>query len=186
MDKLRCESCDKEFGSEEALDMHNAAKHEIQKKKPKKPLPIKKIKNWAIFILIVVGIVALIVWGISSGAAKAEECRTAPATEIYIESHTNLMSHAHAQLLISVGGVNQEVPTNIGVLPNIMRPVHTHDSSGKLHIEAPCVRDLTLGDFLDIWGKKFEGNPQASINGQEINDFENYVLKDGDNIFIDY
>jgi len=43
--------------------MHNHAKHDTssnEEKKERKPLPIKKIRNWGIFIIIA----ALLVWGV--------------------------------------------------------------------------------------------------------------------------
>ena len=60
MDNIRCEKCDKEFASEEALNMHNKAKHAELSKEPKKILTEqqkKKIRNWFIFVLVMVVIV---------------------------------------------------------------------------------------------------------------------------------
>jgi hypothetical protein len=36
--------------------------------------------------------------------------------------------------------------------------MHTHDDSGIIHIESPEVRTFTLGEFFDIWNKKFNNN----------------------------
>jgi hypothetical protein len=35
---------------------------------------------------------------------------------------------------------------------NGFAPLHTHDSSGQVHIESKERRNFTLGDFLSIWG----------------------------------
>ena len=45
----RCEKCDKEFNTLEALEMHNNSKHyEVVKK----PTDRKKVKRWSIFIAV--------------------------------------------------------------------------------------------------------------------------------------
>ena len=66
MPKTRCEICNRNFKNEEALEMHNKAKHSSsnEEKKERKPLPIKKIKNWGIFIIVVVLIIGglYLVW----------------------------------------------------------------------------------------------------------------------------
>lgn len=64
MKKARCEICDKDLKDAEGLAMHNRAKHPEKVPKEKKPLPIKKIRNWVIFViilgLVVLGIYALL------------------------------------------------------------------------------------------------------------------------------
>lgn len=54
MTDFRCEECDKEFGSKDALDMHNRSKHQESYKEPffsKKRK--KKIRNYAILLILV-------------------------------------------------------------------------------------------------------------------------------------
>ena len=58
-EKARCEICDRNFKDAEGLSMHNAAKQPESKKTEKKKIPVKKIRNWGIFIIIF----GLIVWG---------------------------------------------------------------------------------------------------------------------------
>ena len=31
--------------------------------------------------------------------------------------------------------------------------LHTHDSTGVVHIESPVQRGYTLGQFFDVWGR---------------------------------
>ncbi len=61
-EKPRCEICDRNFKDAEGLDMHNAAKHPKTEKTEKKKIPVKKIRNWGIGLIITV----LVVWGISA------------------------------------------------------------------------------------------------------------------------
>jgi len=59
-EKTRCEICDRNFKDAEGLAMHNKAKHPEKIPKEKKPFPVKKIRNWVIFLVII----GLTVWGI--------------------------------------------------------------------------------------------------------------------------
>ena len=63
---------------------------------------------------------------------------------------TPVPEHIHAHLSISVDGVQQEVPANIGIdaATNVTQPLHTHDTTGILHVESPVQRTFTLGDFF--------------------------------------
>ena len=36
-----------------------------------------------------------------------------------------------------------------------MHAVHTHDASGRLHIESNTAIDIPIGVFFDIWGVHF-------------------------------
>ena len=59
MVEYRCEECEKDFSSKESFDMHNSSKHY---QTPKVKVNKKKIKNWGIFIGLVL-ILVLIAYG---------------------------------------------------------------------------------------------------------------------------
>ena len=61
--------------------------------------------------------------------------------------------HIHSGLDVFVNGVQQQVPSNIGILssPSCLYWLHTHSEDGIIHVEAPGTREFTLGQFLDIW-----------------------------------
>ena len=65
-----------------------------------------------------------------------------------------------------------------------MSPLHTHDATGGIHVEANTKRDFTLGEFLDIWkGLDINGKTvQASLNGNSVSDYRDIILNDGDSI----
>jgi hypothetical protein len=85
------------------------------------------------------------------------------------------------------------VPEEIGISPELCKdhsldeygpssgllaPMHTHDTSGTIHIESTVNREYTLGEFLRIWGM----DPSAIVKvtdseGNEIQDHENLVLE---------
>jgi hypothetical protein len=61
--------------------------------------------------------------------------------------------HRHVRMFLFVHGDPVTVPADIGFPGNIASPLHTHDDTGTLHVEAA---DMTwvpsLGQFLDSWG----------------------------------
>ena len=105
-------------------------------------------------------------------------------------SHGGLGMHIHPTLKIIVNGEEQPIPANIGI-PNAacMRPVHTHDATGMIHIESVEIRDFPLKDFFSVWGKDFRDfgtEVSMTINGVENTDFENYIIRDKDEIVLTY
>ncbi len=105
--------------------------------------------------------------------------------------------HWHPQVSISIKGKQQQIPANLGI-GGVHQPVHTHDTSGQLHVEIGGVvtRDnIKLNNFFKIWGKKLSsecvvdecgGKTIMLVNGKENKEFGNYLMKDKDNIEIRY
>ena len=62
--------------------------------------------------------------------------------------------HIHEHLDLFVDGKRMGVPAGIGIDPGgrFLVPLHTHDSSGVIHVESPVQRDYTLGEFFGVWG----------------------------------
>ena len=99
--------------------------------------------------------------------------------------HARVGIHIHPHLKIFVKGEEFKIPTNIGVTSACMRPVHTHDESGTLHLEFSTKTDVALGSFFKIWEKplsEFGTNPKMKVNNAENNEIENYIMRDGDQI----
>jgi len=71
--------------------------------------------------------------------------------------------HFHQNLLIYVNGQREAVPTGLGTLPDgNLAEIHTHDSTGTVHVEAAATRDFVLGLVFDVWGVRFSwGNKPA-------------------------
>jgi hypothetical protein len=46
------------------------------------------------------------------------------------------------------------VPAGVGIDPAaaFISPLHTHDTSGVVHVESPTVRPFTLAEFFGVWG----------------------------------
>lgn len=99
-----------------------------------------------------------------------------------------LTQHIHPVLKITVDEINEEVPANIG-LGACERALHTHDTIGTLHVEAQDSRAYTLGDFMSVWGKTIERKGYEvtmKINGKENTDFGALLLKDKQEIVLEY
>ena len=67
--------------------------------------------------------------------------------------------HTHQHLDVVVAGKNIPVPAHIGIdwMKRFISPVHTHDDTGIIHIEAAAIETYTLGQFFDVWGVRFDG-----------------------------
>ena len=122
--------------------------------------------------------------------------------------------HIHAQLNLFVNGERIEIPDELGVdETGIVSAIHTHDADNRLHlhnINGESLDDfLTLGDFFETWRANAGlagNNPDAIltanqlmthevdsehalkmfVNGQEVNDFQEYKIHEGDNITVVY
>lgn len=191
----RCESCQKDFETSDALVMHNKAKHPELIPKERKPIPIKKIRNWVIFLVIA----GLLVWGLYSLIVGMNEEKTViDKSKLNFEAPTNAI-HWHPILTITIDGKNKIIPTNIGITSNVHYPTHTHDTSGTIHLEnnRPTKETVTLGYFFKVWGKRLskdcifdyctdKGELKMYVNGKENFEFENYFMQDNDKIRIEY
>src|SRR5439155_4536378 len=58
----------------------------------------------------------------------------------------------HPYLSIFINGSNVTIPADIGITSGCDEPLHTHDASGIIHLEASDANtQYTLGDFFQIW-----------------------------------
>jgi hypothetical protein len=62
--------------------------------------------------------------------------------------------HIHQHLDIYIHRLHTMVPALVGIQtsPVLFAPIHTHDTSGVLHVESPVQRTFTLGEAFDVWG----------------------------------
>ena len=107
--------------------------------------------------------------------------------------------HFHPYLTILIDGEEYLIPEESGIdtetCPQAMHMTHTHDDSGKLHVEGHTVVDVPLEVFFDVWGKHFDetgimeyrdGTVEMTVNGEVNTEYQNLILADGQNIVISY
>ena len=79
-----------------------------------------------------------------------------------------------------------------------MHVIHTHDSSGKLHVETNEPVEVELGVFFQIWDVYFNedgiGDKRVNethelvmtVNDVEVETYGDHILANGEQIVIDY
>jgi len=150
----------------------------------------------AIIALLVI-IVGGAVWMDGSQSRKYEAMTSREMAFLCI-THTNLALHIHPELTLLINGEKQAMPANIGITDTCMHTLHTHDDTGKIHIEGPIVREFVLGDFFAVWDMPFSKDQildhkadathkiTMTVNGEAVETFENTILRDHDEIVISY
>lgn len=85
-------------------------------------------------------------------------------------SHGGLSMHIHPHLKIIVDGAERPIPSNVGVSGDCLRPMHTHDGSGLIHIESYRVRDFTIANFFTIWQESYTAETfmDVQLTGKQI------------------
>lgn len=99
-----------------------------------------------------------------------------------------LVTHIHPRLTVVVDGLDQTMPPNIG-LGACELPLHTHDTTGVIHVEAQVARDYTLGEFLKVWGQPInrEGYQlEMTVDGKPSQELDKLVLRDAQEIVLTY
>lgn len=113
---------------------------------------------------------------------------------------TDIGYHVHAELKVYINGKQTTVPANLGIDPQgrFISPIHTHDTSGVVHMESTKFYPFTLGEFINVWGVKFtdtqlgeykvgNGNVlQLWVNGKQVADPVNYKMKAHDIMILGY
>ena len=106
--------------------------------------------------------------------------------------------HIHAHLDMFVDSKSVTIPAGIGIKQNeCLYWLHTHNTSGVIHIESPTVMTFTLAQFIQVWDNtpgispKFEElthndkNLKVFVNGIEVKDsFDKIKLSAHDEIVI--
>ncbi|MCU1524102.1 MAG: hypothetical protein JWO18_996 [Microbacteriaceae bacterium] len=63
------------------------------------------------------------------------------------------VEHIHSHLSISIEGKGTDVPADIGIdlAQQKISPLHTHDTTGIIHVESTVKRSFTLGQVFTEW-----------------------------------
>lgn len=194
-DDYRCRRCRKTFPTKKALKQHNRSKHRLKG-------------------LLVIGLYLAVFTSIAGIAVYSGALSTLTAvfqSTSRVEDEGGIVMHIHPELAIVIDEARIAVPDGIGMKPDLwkdrklerygesgMSPIHTHDDSGKIHIESKVIRDYTLGEFFDIWGIPFNSTCimdrcsggthvfEMYVDGKKSVDFRDHVLKDMEQILLQY
>lgn len=149
----------------------------------------KQFKKLLLWVLILTGVAAAL---FGAWRALSQIPKNPPQVDVKNSciNHVNLTLHIHPHLEILVDEKAEEIPANIGIpSANCMRPLHTHDKTGTIHIEWKTAHTFLLKDLFTVWDQQFyrEGyKVTMTVNGQENTDLENLKLIDKDQIVLKY
>ncbi len=107
--------------------------------------------GWGAAGLVALGLIAIAVWSNLSSSASA-----GPVIDgVQCNTNEQLVYHIHAHLTIYDAGQPVAVPQGIGIdqKDNCIYWLHTHDTTGVIHVESPTNKQYPLRNFLDIWGQ---------------------------------
>ena len=142
-------------------------------------------------------IIAAVIVAIAIGIGVNGVLSLKPTTDTTKGNQIMLM-HIHPRLYLYMDGKPYLIPQNVGIDSDLwkdhsldqfgmqgMAPIHTHTGDGMLHVESKVIRNYTLGEFFDIWGVDLKGDTVTATSfGEPISDWQNYVLKDADDIIM--
>lgn len=157
-----------------------------------------KTTTLAVLGIAVLGLVLIVSMRGGSGSPKALSEKT--NREVALTCTTDMATefHIHPIVEVVINGESEKIPTNLGIRQNCMNSIHTHSSDGVVHVESPEKRDFTLGDFFAVWQEPFTKDEvldyktdgthrvRVTVNGTEVETFEETVLKDEERITIYY
>ena len=86
-----------------------------------------------------------------------------PASNVPCGPSEVFTRHDYAHLTILIRGQIKTVPAFVGITATSICWLHTHDTSGIIHVEAGDNRTLTLGDFSAVWRQPLS---QTVIDGE--------------------
>ncbi len=81
--------------------------------------------------------------------------------------------HVHTHVSIFLDGQALAFPGQVGIVRretpgDCFYPIHTHDKSGKIHIEAAAPGLFTLGQLFSVWGQPLEGSNVAGLTDKPV------------------
>ncbi|MCH1541246.1 MAG: hypothetical protein L7S56_07460 [Candidatus Poseidonia sp.] len=142
--------------------------------------------------------------GISDGVeeqlfSSADEVH--PAAEACLGGHGSIADHYHVDVAITLLGESYEVPEDVGINDGdcSMRQLHTHDASGRIHVETlESGTQVPLGAFFDIWGLHFDESGFGDyridadheflmyLNGELVESYDQLILEDKQQVELIY
>ena len=130
-----------------------------------------------------------------------------------VQHGEQISQHNHVTLQVFIDGSQDNVESEIGIQTDVcngaedyMHNIHTHDDSGRLHIELNEASDVPLGVFFDIWGQHFNetgifdyrvnsthemvmyvhASGESATEENRVTTFDDYLLQNGEVIEVHY
>lgn len=142
----KCNICGKAFENSDKLDQHIKS-HQNEPAKTKKTVS-KSSRYKATGIAAAIAVIVIL-------AVYFSESQTSPTNKVQgvqCDPLEGTVFHIHAHLDVIVDGKSVEVPSGIGIKPNeCLYWLHTHNTSGVIHIESPQQTTFTLTQFIQVW-----------------------------------
>ncbi len=110
-------------------------------------------------------------------SAPANPAEAVKAAGLSMLSSEGTAEHIHAHLDIIVNGQPVSVPAGIGIDEQAQKisPLHSHDTSGVLHIESPVKADFSLGQFFTEWQVALSADQLGGLSAGGGNELHAYV-----------
>lgn len=152
-------------GQREAARARAAEERERQQRLRRRRRTIAAVGVTAGALVIAGGITALVLSTAASGGSPAGRTTSPPwsapsdvearveAAGLTMLTTEGTALHIHQHLTVTVDGRAITVPADIGVDENAQQlsAIHTHDTSGVIHVESPEVRTFYLGQVFTEW-----------------------------------
>lgn len=120
-------------------------------------------------------------WGAPSNASAAVAAAGLPMLGA---EGTALHIHAHLDVFVNGSPVPVAALVGIDEAAQKISPLHTHDTSGVIHIESPDAKaTFTLGQFFTEWQVPLSANQLGGLNVDSTHQLKEYVngkLRTGD------
>ena len=100
-----------------------------------------------------------------------------PVDSVYCDQGEQGIEHIHVQVSMYIDGKASPLPQGVGIPQDssgntiCLYWLHTHDSTGVIHIESPSHETFTFGQFRDEWQQGFISlgfPPELLLNGWKI------------------
>jgi hypothetical protein len=87
------------------------------------------------------------------------------------------VEHIHAHVDVIVNGQPVVVPAGIGIdeVSGQLSPLHTHDTSGVIHIESPVTANFSLGQLFTEWQVSLSADHVGSLKAVAGHVLQAYV-----------
>lgn len=150
---------------------------EVQRQQRRQRLWVRAVIGGIAVVAAVVAAILITVLQPGGSPGVRAAARGATVDGISCSTSEQTAYHIHAHLAIYDNGAAQKVPAGIGIpgpqeIQNgfvlggrCLYWLHTHDTSGVIHIESPAQRVYTLGQFFDIWGRTLSTSRVGSDSG---------------------